>query len=198
MKLMSDLLPYNATDAERALADTTARISDVPVVVREVWNPDTCPPNVLPWLAWAFSVDDWDSSWTDEQKRNVIKQSVYSQRIKGTIGAVTRQLAALGYTIQILEWWQQEPAGQPYTFDVYITSSQYPLTVRDYNKVLEVINTNKNLRSHMGQVTVIAQSLSNVTCATVSALGSEISVTNYGYVPAAVNDFVLPINAIRV
>lgn len=195
---MSDLLPYNATDAERDLADTIARISDVPVIVREVWNPDTCPPNVLPWLAWAFSVDDWDSNWTDEQKRNVIKQSVYSQRIKGTIGAVTRQLSALGYTIQILEWWQQNPVGQPYTFDVYITSSQYPLTVRDYNKVLEVINTNKNLRSHMGQVTVIAQSLSNVTCATVSALGSEISVTNYGYVPAAVNDFVLPINAIRV
>ena len=195
---MSDLLPYNATDAERALANTIARISDVPVVVREVWNPDTCPPNVLPWLAWAFSVDDWDSNWTDEQKRNVIKQSVYSQRIKGTIGAVTRQLAALGYTIQILEWWQQDPEGQPYTFDVYITASQYPLTSRDYNKVLEVIDTNKNLRSHMGTVTVMAQSLSNVTCATVSALGSEISVTNYGFVPAALNDYALINNTIRV
>lgn len=195
---MSDLLPYNATDAERDLADTTARISNVPVVVREVWNPDTCPANVLPWLAWAFSVDDWDTNWTDDQKRNVIKQSVYSQRIKGTIGAVTRQLAALGYTIQILEWWQKDPEGQPYTFDVYITASQYPLTARDYNKVLEVIDTNKNLRSHMGQVTIIAKSLSNVTCATVSSLGTEISLTNYGYVPAAVNDYALMNNTIRV
>lgn len=195
---MSDLLPYNATDQERALANTIARISDVPVLVREVWNPDTAPASVLPWLAWAFSVDDWDSNWTDEQKRNVIKQSVYSQRIKGTIGAVTRQLAALGYTIQILEWWQQVPEGQPYTFDVYITASQYPLTKRDYNKVLEVIDTNKNLRSHMGEVTIVAKSLSNVTCATVSALGNEISVTNYGYVPAAVNDYALMNNTIRV
>lgn len=195
---MSDLLPYNATDAERALADTTARISDVPVVVREVWNPDTCPSNVLPWLAWAFSVDDWDSNWTDDQKRNVIKQSVYSQRIKGTIGAVTRQLFALGYDIQIVEWWQQEPEGQPYTFDVYITSSQYPMSQRDYNKVLDVIDTNKNLRSHMGEVQLIVSSGTTVTFGTVSALGSEISVTNYGYVPAAVNDFVLQINAIRV
>ena len=195
---MSDLLPYNATDAERALAETTARISDVPVVVREVWNPDTCPANILPWLAWAFSVDDWDSNWTDDQKRNVIKQSVYSQRIKGTIGAVTRQLAALGYTIQILEWWQQEPVGTPYTFDVYITASQYQITPKDFSKILEVINTNKNLRSHMGLVNLIVKSVSNVTCATVSAVGSEISVTNYGYVPAVVNDFVLSINAIRV
>lgn len=195
---MSDLLPYNATDQERALANTIARISDVPVLVREVWNPDTAPASVLPWLAWAFSVDDWDTNWTDEQKRNVIKQSVYSQRIKGTIGAVTRQLAALGYTIQILEWWQQDPEGQPYTFDVYITASQYPLTARDYNKVLEVIDTNKNLRSHMGEVTIVAKSLSNVTCATVSSLGSEISVKSYGYVPAAVNDYALMNNTIRV
>lgn len=195
---MSDLLPYNATDQERALANTIARISDVPVLVREVWNPDTAPASVLPWLAWAFSVDDWDTNWTDEQKRNVIKQSVYSQRIKGTIGAVTRQLAALGHTIQILEWWQQVPEGQPYTFDVYITASQYPLTARDYNKVLEVIDTNKNLRSHMGQVTIVAKSLSNVTCATVSSLGSEISVKSYGYVPAAVNDYALMNNTIRV
>lgn len=195
---MSDLLPYNATDQERALANTIARISDVPVIVREVWNPDTAPASVLPWLAWAFSVDDWDTNWTDDQKRNVIKQSVYSQRIKGTIGAVTRQLAALGYTIQILEWWQQVPEGQPYTFEVYITASQYPLTPKDYSKVLEVIDTNKNLRSHMGKVNVIAQSLSNVTCATVSALGNEISVTNYGYVPAAVNDYALMNNTIRV
>ena len=195
---MSDLLPYNATDQERALANTIARISDVPVLVREVWNPDTAPASVLPWLGWAFSVDDWDTNWTDEQKRNVIKQSVYSQRIKGTIGAVTRQLAALGYTIQILEWWQKDPEGQPYTFDVYITASQYPLTARDYNKVLEVIDTNKNLRSHMGTVTIVAQSLSNVTCATVSSLGTEISLKNYGYVPAAVNDYALMNNTIRV
>lgn len=195
---MSDLLPYNATDQERALANTIARISDVPVVVREVWNPDTCPANVLPWLAWAFSVDDWDTNWTDKQKRNVIKQSVYSQRIKGTIGAVTRQLAALGYDIKILEWWQKEPEGEPYIFDVYITSSQSPLTQRDYAKVLDVINTNKNLRSHMGEVNLIASSGTIVTCGTVSSVGSEISVTNYGYVPSVVNDFVLAINEIRV
>lgn len=186
---MSDLLPYNATDQERALANTIARISDVPVLVREVWNPDTAPASVLPWLAWAFSVDDWDTNWTDAQKRNVIKQSVYSQRIKGTIGAVTRQLAALGYTIQILEWWQKDPEGQPYTFDVYITASQYPLTARDYNKVLEVINTNKNLRSHMGNTQLIVRSTANPIVGVVCGTGNEISVDNYERFISAANDY---------
>jgi phage tail P2-like protein len=186
---MSDLLPYNATDQERELAETTARISNVPVVVREVWNPDTCPSNVLPWLAWAFSVDDWDSNWTDEQKRRVIKESVYSQRIKGTIGAVTRQLDALGYQIQILEWFQQSPQGAPYTFDVYITANQYPLAKKDFNKVLEVINTNKNLRSHLDKTQLIVKSTDNTTAGIVCGTGNEISLTNYTRQIAALNDY---------
>lgn len=186
---MSELLPYNATDQERALEETTSRISDVSVIVREVWNPDTCPSNVLPWLAWAFSVDDWDTNWTDEQKRQVIKQSVYSQRIKGTIGAVTRQLAALGYQIQILEWFQQSPHGAPYTFDVYITADQYPLTPNDFNKVLEVIDTNKNLRSHMDKIQLIVKSTDKTTAGIVCGTGNEISLTNYTRQIAALNDY---------
>ena len=186
---MSDLLPYNATDQERALAETTARISDVPVVVREVWNPDTCPSNVLPWLAWAFSVDDWDSNWTVEQKRRVIKESVYSQRIKGTIGAVTRQLAALGYQIQILEWFQQSPQGTPYTFDVYITANQYPLTQNDFSKVVDVISTYKNLRSHMDDIQLIVKSTDNTTAGIVCGTGNEISLTNYTRNIGALNDY---------
>lgn len=186
---MSDLLPYNATDQERALEETTARISDVSVIVREVWNPDTCPSNVLPWLAWAFSVDDWETNWTDEQKRQVIKQSVYSQRIKGTIGAVTRQLAALGYQIQILEWFQQSPQGAPYTFDVYITANQNPLTPNDFNKVLEVINTNKNLRSHLDKTQLIVKSTDDTTAGIACGTGNEISLTNYTRQIAALNDY---------
>lgn len=188
---MSDLLPYNATDQERALAETVARISDVPVVMREVWNPDTCPSNVLPWLAWAFSVDDWDTNWTDEQKRQVIKQSVYSQRIKGTIGAVTRQLAALGYQIQILEWFQQSPQGTPYTFDVYITANQYPLTQADFQKILQVINTNKNLRSHMDETQLIVKSEDKTTVGVVCGTGNEINLTNYTRFVGALNDYVM-------
>lgn len=188
---MFDLLPCNATEQERALADTIARISDVPVVVREVWNPDTCPSNVLPWLAWAFSVDDWDTNWTDEQKRQVIKQSVYSQRIKGTIGAVTRQLAALGYEIQILEWFQQEPEGTPYTFQVYITANQYPLTQNDYRKILQVIDTNKNLRSHLDETQLIVRSEDKTTVGIVCGTGNEINLTNYTRFVGALNDFVM-------
>lgn len=195
---MSDLLPPNATPTERALSEAMGRIGDVPVIVKQVWNADTAPGNVLPWLAWAFSVDDWDVNWSEQQKRDTIKSAVASQRIKGTIGAVKIQLAALGIDIQVQEWFNQLPEGNPYTFKLIINTSQADVTQIGMSKILEIINTNKNLRSHMDLISVIANSESVVYTGTVTNMGTEITVSSYGFIPSVMNDFVLPINAIRV
>ncbi|MDT9105875.1 phage tail protein I, partial [Escherichia coli] len=121
---MSDLLPNNATPLEAALAEAIARISDVPTPARDVWNPDTCQANLLPWLAWAFSVDEWDADWSEAQKRAAIKAAVPVQRYKGTIGAVREALAALGFGVQVQEWFNQLPAGAPYTYRLLLTADQ--------------------------------------------------------------------------
>ena len=52
---MSDqpsLLPPNASALERKLEQATLRLGTLPVPLRELWNPDTCPAHLLPWLAW--------------------------------------------------------------------------------------------------------------------------------------------------
>ena len=186
---MSELLPPNATPAERALSEAMARIADVPVVVKQVWNADTAPCNVLPWLAWAFSVDDWDVNWTDQQKRNVIKKSILSQRIKGTIGSVRQQLSALGVEVEIIEWFNQVPQGAPYTFAMTITTSQHPLDKSGIENIFEIVETNKNLRSHLTSTTVVARSESEVFTAVVASIGNEISLTNYVSIDVSINDF---------
>ena len=94
---MADLLPHNATPQERALSEATARIGDVPVRLRDVWNPETCPLDLLPWLAWALSVDDWDAAWSEDQKRGTIAAAIKVQQLKGTVGAVKGALSAAGY-----------------------------------------------------------------------------------------------------
>lgn len=91
------LLPPNATAQELALEGATARIGEVPTPLRDVWNPDTCPSHMLPWLAWAFGVDEWDAVWSDEAKRNVIHNAVMVQRRKGTIWSIKRVIADAGY-----------------------------------------------------------------------------------------------------
>lgn len=94
---MTTLLPPNATAVEAALASATARLADVPAPIPALWDPATCPAALLPWLAWALSVDAWDAGWTDETKRRVIAASVATHRLKGTVGAVKRAVAVAGY-----------------------------------------------------------------------------------------------------
>lgn len=176
---MADLLPPNATPQERALAETVSRSSEIFVPVRDTWNPDTCPAVALPWLAWALSVDEWDSAWSEEQKREAIKSSIAVHEQKGTIGAVKEALAALGYGVQVQEWFEQEPPAAPYTFSLVLDVQQSGIEQGGLAEVLSVVNATKNLRSHLGAVTVGVTSLAQVFAASCVALGNEITLTNY-------------------
>lgn len=60
------ILPPNATSLETALDGAGAvRIDAVQVPVGTIWRPEACPEELLPWLAWALSVDVWDESWPE-------------------------------------------------------------------------------------------------------------------------------------
>ena len=96
------LLPPNATRLERVLEQSTARIGAVPVSLRPLWNARTCPVQLLPWLAHALGVDEWDANWPETYKRDVIETTREIRRKKGTPGAIKRALAALGHPNAIL------------------------------------------------------------------------------------------------
>jgi phage tail P2-like protein len=89
------LLPPNATALEHAASQSAARISDLPAPPRHVRNPATCPAELLPFLAWELSVDEWNPGWGEDVKRTVLAASVNVHRHKGTLGAVRRALAAI-------------------------------------------------------------------------------------------------------
>jgi phage tail P2-like protein len=83
------LLPANATPYEIAQSLTSAARRPLPAdLIRSVWNPDTCPPELLAHLANALSVDVWDETWDVEKKRHVIRRAIPVQRIKGTLAAI--------------------------------------------------------------------------------------------------------------
>lgn len=173
---MSDLLPPNATEAERALSETLARTLSVPTPVRDVWNPNTCPAAILPWLAWAFSVDNWDPTWTDAQKRQTIATAVAVHRYKGTIGAVREAITALGVNCQIQEWFNQSPAGEPYTFRLILGADQDPIPQEVLLKLVQVVNSTKNLRSHIDSVVPGVSSEALLYVGALAQTGHEITV----------------------
>lgn len=104
---MSDaasLLPSNASAVERAVEHATARLGDVPVPLREIHDPDTCPAALLPWLAWAWGIDEWDDKWSDDAKRESIRRAYAVHAHKGSVRSIRDVLAAAGYgDVSIIE-----------------------------------------------------------------------------------------------
>jgi len=178
---MSDLLPHNATVQERALDVATARISEVQVVVREVWNADECPSNVMPWLAWAFSVDTWSTDWTETQKRAAIKSAIEVQQIKGTVGAVRKSLAAASLAARIVEWHNMDTIGDPFTYRIEIDTEDGATvaTISDIEEIIEAIDRTKSLRSHLDKIEISTSSRAGPYAAAVATMGNEI-VVGYG------------------
>ncbi len=65
------LLPVGSSPLEVAAA-ALSEIQRVPVPLRTLWNwRACCPVNLLPYLAWALSVDRWDEKWPEATKRSV-------------------------------------------------------------------------------------------------------------------------------
>ncbi len=143
---MSDLLPPNATLPERAISLSTARVGGVATPLRPLWNPQKCPLETLPWLAWAFSVDTWDANWSEVTKRAVVSRSISNHRIKGTVQAVKSSLSALGANAVMVEWFQKTPLGTPHTFTINIVSLD--TSVEMQASMVSEINRTKPLRSH--------------------------------------------------
>lgn len=90
------LLPFNSTPFERSLSLASARFNPARTLPA-IWNPATCQAALLPWLAWALAVDEWDYGWPVEKKRTVIAAAIAVHERKGTPSAIRTSLAALGH-----------------------------------------------------------------------------------------------------
>lgn len=111
--LAPHLLPSNSTPLEQELARLSARIDGIdPAAVETIWDAWACPAALLPWLAWALSVDHWDEGWSEIVKRQAIADSPDYHRRKGAVGAVETIIALGQRPYSLTEWWQRSPAGR--------------------------------------------------------------------------------------
>lgn len=159
---MSDfktLLPPSTTPTARAIEQVMSeRLVGLDVPIGQLWNVDTCPEALLPWLAWAFSVEVWDHTWPEATKRAVIRASISVHRWKGTRRSIEDALAALGFEADIQEWFEgegEETSRVPGTFQVIsilpegeiIGGDQF---ARSVDAAKRVIDATKPVSAHYG------------------------------------------------
>lgn len=146
------LLPPNAKPLERAIATSAARVSAVPIPIPSIWNPATCPVELLPWLAWGLSIDSWDSTWSEPRKRLEVAQAIELQRRKGTRAAVEAVLAGFDQLLELVEWFEAQPRLEPHTFQVWLRlglGGGERSTAAFAEKIVREIARVKPLRSHL-------------------------------------------------
>lgn len=144
---MAVLLPFNATEFERALEKVIHdRFEAIEVPIRDLWDADRCPVNLLPWLAWANGVDFWDDSWPTHVKRSHIRNAINVHRRKGTAKAVKDTVNSFGAGLVLTEWF--ENGGSPYTFDILMTmGGSTPADAEYQQQIIDAVNVVKNVRS---------------------------------------------------
>ncbi|VVN04336.1 hypothetical protein PS631_03518 [Pseudomonas fluorescens] len=153
---MDSLLPLNRTALECAIE--AAGDEDLKVDLRLLYSPDNCPPHLLYQLAWAWSVDRWDDSWSDAIKRSVIRSSFVVHAHKGTLGGLRRVVEPFGYLIEVEEWWQAKPAAVPGTFALKIGVSDAGISEQTYAELSALIDDAKPVTRHITSLVISLES----------------------------------------
>ena len=148
---MSDasLLPSNRTPLEQALAQVSMEKPDLPNVLRRMISPATCPVELLPWLAIQRSVDRWDPTWSEAIKRKVVKDSFEVHQRKGTVAALRQVVEPIADLIDITEWHQLEPKGEPGTFSMSLALFESGLSEQGLVELERIIGDTKPISRHL-------------------------------------------------
>lgn len=122
------LLPPNATLLERGLEQAMAVYGDVrDPGIADLWRPETCPPALLPWLAWALSIRQWDAAWPVAVQRAAVAAAYAMHRRTGTRSAVEGALEEAGAEYRIVE---QGKAARPASVTIGAGNASFVLTAR--------------------------------------------------------------------
>lgn len=171
---MTSLIPLNSVTLERGLEASADEQTVIPL--RTLYNPDTCPAHLLYQLAWAWSVDRWDNTWSESVKRAAIRASFYIHKHKGTIGAIRRVVEPLGYLVKVQEWWETVPEGIPGTFALEVGVLETGITEETYQELVWLIDDAKPISRHLTGLAISLESTGRQYMTASLYEGDEIDV----------------------
>jgi phage tail P2-like protein len=174
------LLPPSATQLEKNLSQ--AMICDLPIHLRSLWDPKICPFELLPYLAWQYSVDRWDENWPERTKRKVIAEAFEIHKLKGTKEAIRRAVEPFGYLINVIEWWQNNKT--PGTFVIEIGISDKGITDESYQELSRIIDDVKPLSRHLSGLSLQLVTSGSTTIGASCYDGNTLNI--YPYITQAI------------
>ena len=176
-----NLLPPNAMPLERRTARVCAAWTTLPVILRTLWQPQTCPLSLLPYLAWALSVDRWNTTWPASTKRQITQASFALHQRKGTVSALRQAVEPLGYHVSVQEWWACTPPDKAGTFRLQLSVLEKGITEATRREVERLIEAAKPLARHLLSLTLALEARGAIYGLAAMMDGETLSV--YPYTP---------------
>lgn len=172
--MSNTLLPPSSTAWLRYTEAGASRLSAITVALRTLWTPTDSPVDLLPYLAWALSVDRWDKDWPAERKIAAIQRSYWLHRRKGTRGAVRRVVEDMGFSATFAEWF--EVGDEPGTFRLEVDINEAGLTPKTLAELNRLINDAKPVSRHPAQLSITAKVHGDIWVSSTLSCGDIISI----------------------
>ncbi|AYZ54945.1 phage tail protein I [Klebsiella oxytoca] len=179
--MSNSLLPPSSGDWLRYTEAGTAKLSAITVALRTLWTPTACPVDLLPYLAWALSVDRWDKGWPAERKIAAIQRSYWLHRRKGTRGAVRRVVEDMGFSATFAEWF--DVSDEPGTFRLEVDVNEAGLTPKTLSELERLIDDAKPVSRHLAQLNIAAKVAGDIRMGATLYSGEIITVYPENYEP---------------
>ncbi|WP_447333223.1 phage tail protein I [Klebsiella pneumoniae] len=179
--MSNTLLPPSASAWMRSAEAATAKLSGITVAIRTLWTPTACPVDLLPYLAWALSVDRWDKSWPAERKVAAIQRSYWLHRRKGTRAAVRRVIEDMGFSATFAEWF--DVGDEPGTFRLEVDVNEVGLTPKTLDELNRLIGDAKPVSRHLAQLTIATSAKGTAWTGLAITEGDTVTVYPPEYVP---------------
>ncbi|UZJ04408.1 phage tail protein I [Klebsiella pneumoniae] len=175
------LLPPSASAWMRGAEAATAKLSGITVAIRTLWTPTACPVDLLPYLAWALSVDRWDKNWPAEKKIASIQQSYWLHRRKGTRAAVRRVIEDMGFSATFAEWF--DVGDEPGTFRLEIDVNEVGVTPKTLDELNRLVGDAKPVSRHLAQLIIATSARGAALAGVVITEGDTVTVYPPGFEP---------------
>lgn len=177
-----DILPESLKEDERIKNISEVISSELQLINNDIEklliipNVDNLEEEILDELAYGFHVDFYKSDLSLENKRLLVKESLYLHMKKGTPAAVEELTKKIFGDGRVIEWFEYE--GTPHCFKVK-TSNREAVDEKAL-EFLEAINSVKRLSSKLEEVIISQSTKSIITIAgTVSIMDTNRMLAKY-------------------
>jgi phage tail P2-like protein len=163
--IFTSILPKNSNNTEKTLEKVAGiRLENIKVDFDLLSDPDRCPAEFLPYLAWSVGVEVWDKDFINvespsdliQRRREIIKIWPKVKRLRGTRAAIEMVFNILGVVPIFKLWWDLDSPSHKFKIVILNKLNNRPVDSTTYQKLIRIVDSLKPLSTSY-QLDIIAK-----------------------------------------